>query len=108
MKPENRITVQEYESLKFSPHVLLDVRPQTGFDICNLPGSLNIPLKQLESSLDKIQEMAGKKKLICVCKHGNDSQRATKILLDNGIEACDIIGGVVRYSKEINSNFPIY
>ena len=100
--------MQDYEKLKFHRHLLIDVRPAIGFNICSLPGSINIPLKEMPGNLERIKELSKGERVICVCKHGNESQRATKMLLDSGIEACDIIGGVVRYSKEINSSFPIY
>ena len=31
-----------------SPHILLDVRPSHQFEICSLPGAINIPLKDLK------------------------------------------------------------
>ena len=84
------------------------MRPELAYNICCLPGALNIPLKQLPSNIEKIRDLALDKDVFVVCKHGNDSQRAAEILLQNGIHCKDIIGGVFRYSKEINPNFPTY
>lgn len=50
LKPEERITVSELRTAlkeKGKP-VVIDVRSKTEFDICRLPGSVNIPLADIE------------------------------------------------------------
>lgn len=37
-------------------HVLLDVRAPVQFDICSLPGSLSIPLANLEKRISELKE----------------------------------------------------
>ena len=37
-------------------HVLLDVRAPVQFGICNLPGSLSIPLANLEKRISELKE----------------------------------------------------
>lgn len=59
--PENNITVEnfsiEYEKLKLDSQdiALVDVRVKVQFDIVNLPGSINIPLKKLMDNPDIIK-----------------------------------------------------
>jgi adenylyltransferase and sulfurtransferase len=40
------------------PHLLLDVREPIQYDLCHLPGSVNIPLRQLPNRLDDVLELA--------------------------------------------------
>ncbi|KAF8935124.1 Molybdenum cofactor synthesis protein 3 [Haplosporangium gracile] len=111
-----RITCQSYsEVLKNSvPHLLLDVREKVQFDICSLPSSLNIPLKVLPNELEKVKaslEGHTDRPVYVVCRRGNDSQPAVKILQENGItmgEIKDIVGGLERWSNAIDPDFPKY
>jgi adenylyltransferase/sulfurtransferase len=43
-----------------------------------------------------------------VCRLGNDSQLAVKILEEHGIRAKDIVGGLHEWSLRIDTDFPIY
>jgi hypothetical protein len=47
-----------------SPHILLDVRPSHQFEICSLPGALNIPLKDLKGSLDMLRKRQEVRRLL--------------------------------------------
>lgn len=51
LPPDNRVTCQDYRVVQQSnvPHLLLDVREPVQFEICSLPGAVNIPLTQLKS-----------------------------------------------------------
>lgn len=96
------------------PHLLLDVREKVQFDICSLPSSLNIPLKALPNELEKVKaRLEGHKDrpVYVVCRRGNDSQPAVRILQENGIttgEVKDIVGGLERWSNTIDPDFPKY
>ncbi|CAI9535143.1 unnamed protein product [Staurois parvus] len=120
-----RMTVQEYKQLLDDgvPHVLIDVRPQVEVDICHLPHSVHIPLSQLEAgnAADLLGERRGTsecgsqwKKLIVVCKLGNDSQKAVKILQRlseegfNEFTVKDIAGGLMAWAEKIDPAFPKY
>ncbi|KAF9926464.1 Molybdenum cofactor synthesis protein 3 [Linnemannia zychae] len=111
-----RITVQGYSEVvkKHVPHLLLDVREKVQFDICSLPSSLNIPLKTLPNELEKIKaslEGQTDRPVYVVCRRGNDSQPAVRILQENNIttgEVKDIVGGLEQWSNLINPDFPKY
>lgn len=38
------------------PHLLLDVREKVQYDICSLPNSLHIPLRQLSRRVDEVKQ----------------------------------------------------
>lgn len=61
LKEEDRISCMEYSELRQDEkHVLLDVRPKCQFNICALPGSINIPIDDFydekSKTLEYIQE----------------------------------------------------
>ncbi|XP_043932101.1 adenylyltransferase and sulfurtransferase MOCS3 isoform X2 [Protopterus annectens] len=108
------------------PHVLVDVRPPVEVDICSLPQSVFIPLSHLEKRSteyvqllqEKIQEKETSEEdaflVYVICKQGNDSQKAVKILETmSGLELCtllvkDIQGGLMAWSQKVDTSFPQY
>ena len=94
----------------FSPagsNLLLDVRPRPQFALCNLAGSVNIPLPDLMAarSLDDVDRLVNAQsprretlpeETIAICRLGNDSQAAVRQLqslrAEQGIEAIEHAG----------------
>ena len=114
-----RISVKEYhQEIMNSNHILLDVRTEPEMDICQLKNSVNIPLFDIGKieAIEKISDLVEEKQtdqLILVCRRGNDSQMAVKLLeknLKNNTELVikDIIGGLQAWSDKIDNNFPKY
>ncbi|XP_072773189.1 adenylyltransferase and sulfurtransferase MOCS3 [Taeniopygia guttata] len=126
----DRISVQRYRELLEArvPHLLLDVRPPVEAEICRLPHALHIPLRKLEEkdqeSLQLLQSRICEEKqrtdgqtalpVYVVCKLGNDSQKAVKILQElpaeefGSVSAKDIKGGLMAWATKIDSTFPQY
>jgi len=90
---------------------IIDVRPKVEFGICQLPGSINVPLSILvadpTSYLPSENEV---KSTYVVCRLGNDSQIAADALrgLSSGAEIMDLIGGLKAWTKHIDPSFPMY
>ena len=114
-----RISVKEYhQEIMNSNHILLDVRTEPEMDICQLKNSVNIPLFDIgkTEAIEKICDLVKEKQtdqLILVCRRGNDSQMAVKLLeknLKNNSELVirDIIGGLQAWSDKIDNDFPKY
>ena len=114
-----RISVKEYhQEIMNSNHILLDVRTEPEMDICQLKNSVNIPLFDIGKieAIEKISDLVEEKQtdqLILVCRRGNDSQMAVKLLeknLKNNSELVikDIIGGLQAWSDKIDKKFPKY
>ncbi|CAG8775452.1 9424_t:CDS:10, partial [Racocetra persica] len=105
---DERIDPKSYFALRAKgiPHVLIDVRESVQFDICNLPGSLNIPLNELPRKVDLIQQSlpsTAAPGVILMITLGNDSQLAVQALkktLQGEIK--DVIGGLYRWAKDID------
>ncbi|XP_020635168.3 adenylyltransferase and sulfurtransferase MOCS3 [Pogona vitticeps] len=127
---EERISVEEYKKLLDSQvhHVLVDVRPPVEVDICRLPHSLNVPLSKLEGKdeeclkilcqrIDEVKQRTNDNTtfpVYVVCKLGNDSQKAVRILQrlsHDGlglISVKDIKGGLMAWASKIDQEFPQY
>ncbi|XP_068390631.1 adenylyltransferase and sulfurtransferase MOCS3-like [Eschrichtius robustus] len=128
LSPEERISVVDYKRLvdSRSPHLLLDVRPPVEVDLCRLPHALHIPLKHLEwrnaESLKLLGEAIREGKqgtqegaslpIYVICKLGNDSQKAVKILQSwtdvDSLTVRDVVGGLMAWAAKINGTFLQY
>ena len=93
-----------------SDYVLLDVRDPNEYEIAQIPGSVLIPLSEIESGVgvEKVRELVNGHKLIAHCKMGGRSAKALSILKDAGIEGTNVTGGILAWSREIDSSVPQY
>ncbi|MEO0541921.1 MAG: molybdopterin-synthase adenylyltransferase MoeB, partial [Cyanobacteria bacterium P01_A01_bin.105] len=98
------ITVTELKALLDSStndYVLLDVRNPNEYAIANIPGSVLIPLGDIESGagVEKVRELVNGHRLIAHCKMGGRSAKALAILKDAGIEGTTVKGGIQAWSR---------
>lgn len=95
-------------------------------DLCRLPHSLHIPLKYLErrnaESLKLLGEAIREGKqgtqegasllIYVICKLGNDSQKAVKILQSwtdlDSLTVPVVVGGLMAWAAKIDGTFPQY
>ncbi|EPZ35180.1 NAD(P)-binding domain-containing protein [Rozella allomycis CSF55] len=108
---------EDYKNIMSEKHFLIDVRSALQFEICALPGSINLSLTEIDSEIqsvcpskDETSIFFVKNKLvICICRRGNNSQRAVKKLLDLGYKNVkDIIGGIEGWATKVDPSFPKY
>jgi len=79
-------------------HIIIDVRTPGEFDEVHIPGSKNIPLTDLESSLSELEETAKDYELVLVCRTQNRVKLAYDQLLRHGITHCRTLeGGVTQW-----------
>jgi len=71
---------------------LLDVREPVELVVESLPGAVNIPIAQLRSRLG---ELPRDREVLVVCRSAQRAYYATRILLQNGIKARNISGGML-------------
>lgn len=107
------MTVQELKELLDSganDFVLLDVRNPHEYEIAKIPGSVLIPLPDIEngSGVQQVKEMLNGHKLVVHCKSGMRSAKALGILKEAGVEGTNVKGGILAWSKEIDSSVPSY
>ena len=91
-------------------YVLLDVRNPNEYEIAKIPGSVLIPLPDIENGtgIEKIRELVNGHKLIAHCKMGGRSAKALSILKEAGIEGTNVTGGILAWSREVDPSVPQY
>ncbi len=91
-------------------YVLLDVRNPNEYEIAKIPGSVLIPLPEIENGtgIEKVRELVNGHKLIAHCKMGGRSAKALSILKDAGIEGTNVTGGILAWSREVDPSIPQY
>ncbi len=109
----SEMTVKDLKELIDSSaedYVLLDVRNPHEYEIAKIPGSVLVPLSEIENGpgVDKVKEMLNGHRLIAHCKMGGRSAKALGILKQAGIEGTNVKGGINAWSKEVDSSVPTY
>ncbi|WP_138503464.1 molybdopterin-synthase adenylyltransferase MoeB [Nostoc sp. PA-18-2419] len=90
--------------------VLLDVRNPNEYEIAKIPGSVLVPLPEIENGngVARVKEILNGHHLIAHCKMGGRSAKALAILKEAGIVGTNVKGGITAWSKEIDSSVPEY
>ncbi len=107
----SEMTVKELKELMDSgakDFVLLDVRNPHEYEIAKIPGSVLIPLPDIENGdvVAKVKEILNGHRLIAHCKMGGRSAKALGILKEAGIEGTNVKGGINAWSKEVDPSVP--
>lgn len=116
LEDKERVSVYEFNNARNNgqSNVLIDVRNANEFEICHIPGSLNLPIKDI---LDEKLDVAVTTRLAAetlpvyvVCRRGNDSQLAVKRLqsICSQTQPKDIVGGLHSWARYVDMTFPIY
>ena len=74
---------------------LLDVRNPPELAVESVPGALNIPLPQLRARLG---ELPCDREILIICRSAQRAYYATRILLQNGLKARNLSGGMLSRS----------
>jgi adenylyltransferase/sulfurtransferase len=90
--------------------VLLDVRNPHEYEIAKIPGSVLVPLPEIENGdgVAKVKELLNGHRLIAHCKMGGRSAKALAILKESGIEGTNVAGGITAWSREVDPSVPEY
>ena len=86
-------------SLTDSAVVLLDVRTDLEYHGEHVANTILIPVQELESRIAELDSVKSKK-IIAICRSGNRSNRAAAILMDQGFEAYNMLGGMLKWKAE--------
>lgn len=107
------MTVKELKALLDSgakDFVLLDVRNPHEYEIAKIPGSVLVPLPEIENGdgVAKVRELLNGHRLIAHCKMGGRSAKALAILKEAGITGTNVKGGINAWSQEVDTSVPQY
>jgi rhodanese-related sulfurtransferase len=85
--------------------LLLDVREDDELAVSVLPGVLHIPLGQLTTRFSEIPKESN---VVCICRSGGRSGKATDFLISEGYESVrNMIGGMKGYAAAIDPSMPV-
>lgn len=105
------VTVQELAARLAGPEaerpVLLDVRWPREHEYVALPGSVLIPLDDLEERMAELEPHRARE-LVVYCHHGVRSLTGAYRCLEAGFKASSLEGGIDAWSAEIDPSFPRY
>ena len=76
--------------------LLLDVRDPDEFEEGHIPGAMNLPLNELRS---RLTELPRDRRIEVYCGVGQRAYYATRILLQNGLRAENLAGGIRTYKQ---------
>jgi sulfur-carrier protein adenylyltransferase/sulfurtransferase len=91
-------------------YVLLDVRNPNEYEIAKIPGSVLVPLPDIENGqgVEKVRSLLNGHRLIVHCKMGGRSMKALGILKGAGIDGTNVKGGIQAWSREVDASVPEY
>jgi molybdopterin/thiamine biosynthesis adenylyltransferase/rhodanese-related sulfurtransferase len=105
---DDEMTVEELKKRMDAgePLTLLDVRTPQEYEIARIPGSVLIPLHELE---DRVGELDPAAMIVAHCHHGGRSANAVAFLRSLGFErAVNLAGGIEEWSLEVDPGVPRY
>lgn len=133
---DERVEARDLEralKAEHEPCILFDVRDETQFGICNLTGSVNVPISEIEAAAepvphtdglesrsafddlnDTIQSVPANTPVYVMCRLGNDSQLAVHKLKalgfdNNGTRSIrDVRGGYRAWKQQVDPSWPEY
>jgi rhodanese-related sulfurtransferase len=88
------------------PPVLLDVREPWEVQICSIPDSLHIPMREVPARATEIDAGAP---VVAICHHGGRSMQVGLFLEKNGHkDVHNLVGGVDAWSRTVDPSMPVY
>ena len=107
------MTVTELKTLIDSgakDFVLLDVRNPNEYEIAQIPGSVLVPLPEIENGngIAKVKDLLNGQRLMVHCKMGGRSAKAIALLKEAGIEGTNVTGGILAWSRDVDPAVPEY
>ena len=91
--------------LKNNEVVLLDVREPYEIEICNVKGSLFIPMNEIPQNIEQLDK---EKRYAVICHSGVRSLHVSNYLSSLGYSALNVIGGIERWATVVDKNMKRY
>lgn len=109
VRDELRISAAEFAQLRQKGgYKLIDVRPESEYEMCHLPEASSHPLKAMQPSIIEKQNPEDLRTVL-ICRRGNASRIALQQFLDAGAKnVCDVVGGLESWHHDVDREFPLY
>ncbi|WP_406433647.1 rhodanese-like domain-containing protein [Streptomyces sp. NBC_01589] len=93
------LPAQAHRMIQECTAVLLDVREADEYQAGHAPGALHVPLSRLAAGTDVPGSPNGRG-LVLICRSGNRSQQAARLLAERGVESVDVTGGMIDWAEQ--------
>ena len=87
------------DKMKQGEIVLIDIREKHEYEFCKIKGSLHIPMNEVPQ---KISELNPNEKYAIICHSGVRSEMVTNYLNKNNFYAVNVVGGIDKWSQDID------
>ena len=91
--------------LKNNEVVILDVRERYEIEICNVKGSLFIPMNEIPQNIEKLDK---EKRYAVMCHSGVRSLHVANYLNSLGYSTLNVVGGIERWATVVDKNMIRY
>lgn len=85
--------------------LLLDVREYEEWMAGHVEGAVHVPMQELPS---RVAQLPHDRRIVCICRSGNRSGQVTAWLLQQGIDAINMAGGMRAWAADglafVNAN----
>lgn len=106
MKRFSARQLHEHLQITREPPVLVDVREPWEYEIVRIPGSVHIPLAQIQERLD---ELDPEREIVMICHHGVRSRHAAQFLENQGYgKLINLEGGIDAWARAIDTTLATY
>ena len=93
------------DSLDKKDLVLIDVRENDEYAICNIEPSVHIPMNKIPSQLAKLDKDTG---YAIICHSGVRSHNVCFYLQNHGFKVRNVVGGIHQWALEIDATMKTY
>tara|TARA_Y100001954_G_scaffold55767_1_gene59968 strand:- start:15 stop:329 length:315 start_codon:yes stop_codon:yes gene_type:complete len=93
------------DSLDKKDLILIDVREEEEYAICNIEPSVHIPMNTIPSQLDKLDK---DNSYAIICHSGVRSHNVCFYLQNIGFKVRNVIGGIHQWALEIDDTMKTY
>ncbi len=85
---------------------LIDVREPWEFEICRIPGSINVPMGEVPGEFAQFDDDGD---TVVICHHGIRSANVIRFLEQQGVDSLiNLDGGVDAWAREVDPAMPVY
>ena len=91
--------------LKNNEVILLDVREPYEIEICNIKGSLFIPMNEIPQNIEQLDK---EKRYAVMCHSGVRSLYVSNYLNSLGYNTLNVTGGIERWATDVDKSMKRY
>ena len=85
--------------------ILIDVREEDEYAICNIEPSVHIPMNKIPSHLEKLDKDTG---YAIICHSGARSHNVCFYLQNRGFKVRNVVGGIHQWALQIDGTMKRY